>query len=256
MKVVVLAGGNASTIEGGTNNVPKPMATIGEKPILWHIMKNYSVYGCNEFIICGGYKVNMIKDYFADYYLYESDITIDLQTNQIEIHKKKTEDWKVTIKDTGVQSATGSRLAQIKKYISDDDFIVTYGDVLSNLDIQQFISEYKKQNVSGMAVVAKPSGRSHLLSIDSEMTVLGKQSANEMGNNIWTSAGTYIFNRKVFDYIQGDEDLEEVCLRRMERDRQIKAYKHHDFYMPIETYKQKMEAENLWQQQQAPWKVW
>ncbi len=256
MKLIILAGGKASTIEDGTAGVPKPMATIGEKPILWHIMKNYSAYGIKDFIICGGYKVNMIKDYFADYYLYQSDITVDLQTNQIEIHKKKTENWNVTIKDTGLHAFTGERLLLVKNYIDEDEFMVTYGDVLSNIDIQQFINEFHKQKVDGMAVVAKPTGRSHLLSIDSDMNLLGKQSENEMGNDIWASAGTFIFNRKVFDYIQNGDDLEDVCMQRMEQAKQVKAYKHRDFYMAIETFKQKMEAEKMWKESSAPWKVW
>lgn len=256
MKVIILAGGKASTIEDGTTGVPKPMATIGEKPILWHIMKNYSAYGITDFIICGGYKVNMIKDYFADFYLYQSDITVNLQTNQIEIHKKKTENWNVTIKDTGLHTSTGDRLSLVKNYIDEDEFLVTYGDVLTNIDVQQFINEYYKQNVEGMAVVAKPTGRSHLLSIDSNMDLLGKQSPNEMGNNIWTSAGTFIFNRKVFDYIQSGDDLEGICMERMEQARQVKAYKHHDFYMAIDTFKKKVEAETLWKENRAPWKVW
>lgn len=256
MKVVILAGGKASTIEDGTVGVPKPMATIGEKPILWHIMKNYSTYGINDFIICGGYKVNMIKDYFADYYLYQSDITVNLQTNEIQIHKKKTENWNVTIKDTGLHSATGDRLAAVKNYIDDDEFIVTYGDVLSNIDVQQLMSEYHKQKPDAMAVVAKPTGRSHLLSIDEDMNLLGKQSANEIGNNIWTSAGTFVFNRKVFDYLQPGDELEGACLQKMELDKKVRAYKHHDFYMAIETFKQKTEAEQLWKDAKAPWKVW
>jgi glucose-1-phosphate cytidylyltransferase len=256
MKVIILAGGKASTIEDGTQGIPKPMATIGEKPILWHIMKNYSAYGIEDFIICGGYKVNLIKDYFADYYLYQSDITIDLETNKIDIHKKKTENWNVTIKDTGLKTATGERLNQIRQYLDDEEFIVTYGDVLSDIDIHQLVKEYRKQGTNGMAVVAKPTGRNHLLSIDDDMNLLGRQSHNEFGNDIWTSAGTFVFNRKVFDYIEGNEDLEEVCLKRMEEAKQIRVYKHHGFYMPIETYKQKTQAEALWKESKAPWKVW
>ncbi len=256
MKVIILAGGKASTIEDGTMGIPKPMATIGEKPILWHIMKNYSAYGINDFIICGGYKVNMIKDYFADYYLYQSDVTVNLQTNEIEIHKKKTENWNVTIKDTGLHTATGERLSAVKNYIDEDEFLVTYGDVLSNVDIQQLINEYHKQNADGMAVVAKPTGRSHLLSIDSDMNLMGKQSQNEIGNNIWSSGGTFIFNRKVFDYIYEGDELEDACMQRMEQAGQVKAFKHHDFYMAIDTYKKKTEAERLWNEGRAPWKVW
>lgn len=254
MKVVIFAGGKASTIEDGTVGIPKPMATIGEKPILWHIMKNYSAYGINEFIICGGYKVNMIKDYFADYYLYQSDITIDLQSNKIDIHKMRTEDWKVTIKDTGLDTPTGERLEKIKDYLNDNEFIVTYGDVLSNVDIQKLIDTYHKNDAIGMAVVAKPTGRSHLLSIDEEQNLLGKQSVSD--NNAWTSAGTFIFNKRVFDYINETDDLEEDVLRKMELDKQVKVYKHDDYYMALETFKKKTEAENLWRAQKAPWKVW
>lgn len=256
MKAVIFAGGKASTIEDGIQGVPKPMALIGEKPILWHIMKNYSSYGIHDFIICGGYKVNMIKDYFADYYLYQSDVTIDLVSNQITIHKKRTENWTVTVKDTGLHTATGGRLAKVRECIGTEDFLVSYGDVLSNIDFRQMIDYYHAQNTIGMAAVTKPIGRSRLLSIDESQNLTGRQEVDGNENDMWTSAGIFLFHPKVFAFINGDEDLEEVCLKRLEAAKQIKVYKHKGYFTALETHKQKIQAQNLWDGGCAPWKVW
>ena len=203
MKVVILAGGQRSTIRNEQEGIPKPMAEIGGKPMLWHIMKSFSAYGLNEFIICGGYKVDMIKEYFMDYYIYQADITVDLLTNTIEIHKNRTEDWKVTVVDTGLYSATGQRVARIREYIEEDTFLVVSGDCLFDIDVNRMIDHHKEQGRIATMAVARPTGRNEALDIDA-VGLIRKIQQNEPVNEAWTNACLYVLDRKVFDVLQGD----------------------------------------------------
>lgn len=252
MKVVILAGGQRSTISNEQEGIPKPMAEIGGKPMLWHIMKSFSAYGLNEFIICGGYKVDMIKEYFMDYYIYQSDITVDLQTNTIQIHKNRTEDWKVTVVDTGLYSATGQRVAQIQEYIDEEDFVVSYGDCLSDIDVQKMIEYHKAQGKLATMAVARPTGRNEALEIDVAGQVR-KAQQNGAENRAWTNACLYVLNKKVFDFLQGNYNLEQLLTDNLAEKGQLISYKHYGFWTPVETYRDRVNMENMWNAGVAPW---
>lgn len=258
MKVVILAGGKPSTISNDQEGIPKPMALIGERPILWHIMKAFSEYGYNDFIICSGYKSELIKNYFADFYLYNSDITVDLQKNIIEVHKKVSEDWKVTIVDTGLYTATGERLNRVKNYIEEENFIVTYGDCLSNLNISKMLVEHVKKGKMATMAVASPTGRNELVSIDSNNNLLNnsKNSSGEKRFEAWTDANIYVFSKKIFNFILGDYSLEDQLFKYLIQEKQMNVYKHRGFWIPVETVRDRSDMENLWNAEMAPWKVW
>lgn len=258
MKVVILAGGQPSTISSDREGIPKPMAQIGEMPILWHIMKNYATYGYHDFIICGGYKVEMIKDYFADFYLYNSDITVDLQKNTIEIHKKVSEDWKVTIVNTGLYTATGERINKIKDYIDEDAFIVSYGDCLSDLDLNALVSEHTKSGKLATMAVARPTGRNELVTISDagDLVVEKTHADNNNRYGAWTDANVYVFNRNIFNHILGNYSLEDQLFKSLAQSEQMHVYKHEGFWIPVETVRDRCDMENLWNAGMAPWKIW
>ncbi|MBO5472335.1 MAG: NTP transferase domain-containing protein [Lachnospiraceae bacterium] len=252
MKVVILAGGNRSTISNEQEGIPKPMAEIGGKPMIWHIMKGFSGYGINEFIICGGYKVDMIKEYFMDYYIYQSDITVDLKNNTVQIHKNRTEDWKVTVVDTGLYSATGQRVAQIQEYIEDENFIVTYGDCLSNIDVNKLIAYHLKHGKAVTMAVARPTGRNEALEIDSNGHIVKKGTIG-MNSQAWTNACLFVFHKKVFNLLIGNYSLEQLLTDYLADKEQLITYKHDGFWAPVETYRDLVNMENLWNAGIAPW---
>lgn len=256
MKVVILAGGQQSAISDHHEGIPKPMVEIGEKPMLWHIMKQYSHYGFHDFIICGGYKVNMIKDYFTDYYIYQSDITVDLAENTVTIHKKVTEDWKVTVADTGLYASTGQRVSRIRRYIEDEDFIVTYGDCLSDIDITKMYDTYRSKQIMAMMAVARPAGRNKIIPIDGNGNIKSDSNSLSISENAWTNANTFILNRRVFDYLQGNYNLEDELVPKLSERNEIITYQHAGFWRAVETYRDKSEMEGLWNAGIAPWKVW
>lgn len=253
MKVVILAGGMQSTISSEKEGIPKPMVDVGGKPLLWHIMKHFSQYGLNEFIICGGYRVDMIKEYFMDYYIYASDITVDLQNNTIEINKKRTEDWKVTVVDTGLRAATGQRVRLIQKYIDGDEFIVTYGDCLSDINVSELIEEHKRSGKIATISMAKPTGRSQLLPIDEEGHIRYEQMDTLSSETAWVNADCFVFNKQIFDYLDGNNDLEMQLLVALSECQQVAAYKHRGFWNSIETKRDLVNVENLWNAGEAPW---
>ncbi len=252
MKVVILAGGTRSTISNEQEGIPKPMAEIGGKPLLWHIMKSFSAYGYHEFIICGGYRVNMIKEYFMDYYIYQSDITVDLQNNKIEIHKNLTEDWKVTVVDTGLYGATGQRVAQIKDYITEENFIVTYGDCLSDIEVSKLYDQHLRQGKMVTMALARPTGRNKSLEISADGCVVGSQHSGEE-NRAWTNACLLVMNKKVFSVLNGNYELEKVLISQLADKNQIATYKHKGFWAPVETYRDRVAMENMWNAGMAPW---
>lgn len=253
MKVAILAGGMQSTINNEQEGIPKPMVDIGGKPLLWHIMKYFSEYGLNEFIICGGYRVDMIKEYFMDYYIYASDITVDLQNNRIEVHKKRTEDWKVTVVDTGLFSSTGQRINRIQKYIEEDEFIVTYGDCLSDIDIQAMLETHKRNGKIATIVLAKPTGRNRLLPIDSKGE-LRYDNRGKIENDVaWVNADCFVFHKQVFNYLLGNYELEKQLFVKLSSQQQLSTYQHEGFWMPIETKRDLAYAERLWNAGTAPW---
>ncbi len=256
MKVVILAGGAKSTVADDVEGVPKPMAEIGEKPILWHIMKSFSGYGYRDFIICGGYKVNQIKEYFMDYYIYQSDITVDLRQNTVEIHKKKTEDWIVTVVDTGIDSTTEQRIEKIKDYIEDENFIVAYGDCLSDIDIHQFLQTHLKSGLAATVAVARPTGRNKILPISSNGNLEVNGSKNALVD-AWVNACLMVFNKVVFQYgLSERRELEENLLMKLAREHQVATYCHEGFWLPMETNRDRTMLEIMWREARAPWKNW
>lgn len=253
MKVVILAGGTQSTINSEREGIPKPMIDVGGKPLLWHIMKYFSEYGLNEFIICGGYRVEMIKEYFMDYYIYASDITVDLQNNRIEVHKKRTEDWKVTVVDTGLFSSTGQRIGLIQDYIGEDEFIVTYGDCLSDINIKEVLETHRRNRKTATIVLAKPTGRNRLLPIDGEGELRYDNYEGITNDAAWVNADCFVFNKQVFDFLYGNYDLEQKLFVRLSASHQLGTYRHKGFWMPIETKRDLTYVERLWNAGTAPW---
>lgn len=256
MQVVILAGGAKSTVTDEVEGIPKPMAEIGGKPILWHIMKYFSGYGFKDFIICGGYKVNQIKEYFLDYYIYQSDITVDLNLNTIEIHKKKTEDWYVTVVDTGVESTTEQRIDHIKDYINQDAFIVTYGDCLSNINLADLVDTHMKTGLEATVTVARPTGRNKILPINIDGK-LGVTDTEEDGRGAWVNACLMVFNKSIFKYNLNERyELEDNLLSKLTQTGQVVTYKHEGFWMPMETNRDRVALEKMWSESKALWKNW
>lgn len=252
MQAVILAGGFKSTIAGEQESIPKPMVELGEKPLLWHIMKSFSAYGVNEFIVCGGYKIETIKEYFMDFYIYESDITVDLQNNTVHIHKKKTEDWKVTVVDTGLNVSTGQRVKEIEKYIKGEQFIVTYGDCLSNINISELTKFHEMKGKLATVAMAKPSGRNELFAVADDGQLLWGEEG-EKNTNAWVNANCYVLNREVFRYLQTGYDIEKQLLKDLSKEEELSIYKHDGYWIAVETKRDLVGAELLWYQGEAPW---
>ncbi len=256
MKAIILAGGLPSTISDVKSGIPKPMAEIGGRPLIWHIMKLYAHYGFREFIVCGGYKVNIIKEYFKDFYIYQSDITVDLSNNEITIHNKRTEDWKVTVVDTGVEATTSERILQVKEFVKGEDFFVTYGDCLSDMDMAEMLKLHKVRNSFITMAVAKPTGRHSVLSIGEGDVLLGKSNANPSNQDTaWVNASCYIFSDKAMDALSGEE-LNEAFMEKMAEKEQVHIYRHEGFWRPVETMRDSVALEDMWEEAKAPWKVW
>ncbi len=253
LKVVILAGGAQSTLNDEREGIPKPMVDLGGKPLLWHIMKQFSQHGFNEFIVCGGYHVDMIKEYFQDFYIYESDITVDLATNTIEVHKNKTEDWKVTVVDTGLFSATGQRVGMIERFIENDIFLVTYGDCLSDIDFEELVKVHCRENKEATMAMVKPTGRSQLLPINEDGILRYNQQNVSENDTAWINADCYVFSKKVFRYLQGNYDLKQQPLIALSNKDELAVYRHYGYWSAIETKRDFVEAENLWNAGIAPW---
>ncbi len=257
MKVLILAGGLGTRLSEETRLVPKPMVEIGGKPILWHIMKTYSFYGFNEFIILTGYQSHVIKDYFVHYYQRYSDITVDMLQNSVEIHKMKTEPWKVTMLYTGENTMTGGRIKKAKDYVGDEPFLLTYGDGVSDVNIADVIKSHKTSNKLVTLTAVQPSGRFGALVIKDDNLVTSFMEKPK-GNESWINGGYFVCEPQVFDYIDdGDNTIfERAPLERLARDNQLNAYKHDGFWHPMDTLKDKTELTNMWQKDEAPWAVW
>jgi len=253
MKAVILAGGLGTRISEETHSIPKPMIEIGSKPILWHIMKLYSFYGINEFIICCGYKGYVIKEYFANYFLHNSDVTFDLDQNDIIVHHQRSEPWKVTLVDTGYSSMTGGRIKRIKDYI-DNDFCLTYGDGLSDVNIADLISFHKKEGKLATLTAVSPPGRFGALELSGNIVKNFKEKPQ--GDNMFINGGFFVLSKKIFDYIDGDETIWEAePLENIAKDNQLSAFIHNGFWQPMDTLRDKKLLENLWNNS-PPWKKW
>lgn len=258
MKVVILAGGQQSTLSNKGEGIPKPMVELGGRPLLWHIMKHFSQYGLKEFIVCGGYRVDMIKDYFMDFYIYESDITVDLEKNTVEIHKERTEDWKVTVVNTGLTATPGQRIHAVSRYLHsqdcmDSDFLVTYGDCLSDVDAAALAEAHRKNGRLVTLVMAKPQGRKQLLTIDENSLLDYEKMSPMVSKAAWVNADCFVMNEKALEYLQGECDLEEQIFRRLSGLGQVAAYRHEGYWTTVETLRDLVGAERLWENGNAPW---
>ncbi|MDP5275498.1 glucose-1-phosphate cytidylyltransferase [Chengkuizengella axinellae] len=257
MRVVILAGGFGTRISEESYLLPKPMIEIGERPMLWHIMKYYSHFGYNDFVICCGYKQYVIKSFFSDYFLHLSDVTFDFTTeNKMIFHNNKTEPWKVTLIDTGLHTMTGGRIKRIKDYIEDRTFMLTYGDGLSNVNIKETVEFHKSHGKKATITAIQPSGRFGMAHIDEYENVTSfNEKPKESGS--WINGGFMILNTKIMDYIEGDETiLEQKPLETLAKNGQLKAFRHQGFWQCMDTKRDKELLENLWRTKQAPWKVW
>ncbi len=254
MKAVILAGGLGTRISEQSHLKPKPMIEIGGMPILWHIMKLYSHAGITEFVICCGYKSYQIKEFFANYVLHRADVTVDLQANSTVVHNQNVEPWKVTLIDTGPLTNTGGRLKRVAKYLN-DTFCLTYGDGVSNVDIQKVIAFHKLQGVEATVTAVQPSGRFGSLEIDGErVTQFMEKPA---GDGRWVSGGFFVCEPSVITRISGDEQaLEGAPLEALARDKQLAVWKHRDFWASMDTMRDKQFLEDLWNTGKAPWKLW
>jgi len=257
MKVVILAGGYGTRISEETDVKPKPMIMIGGKPILWHIMKIYSAHGFNEFVILLGYKGYYIKEYFANYFLHQSDITIDMQTNEMQVHNNSSEPWKVTLVDTGLDTMTGGRIKRAQKYIGDDTFLLTYGDGVSDIDIAKSVEFHKNHNKSITMTAIQPEARFGNLDIDvnNEVNRFIEKPKNESG---WINGGFFVCEKEIFDYISEDEDciFEMEPLQKLAIDGEMVAFKHSGFWQPMDTLRDNQKLNQLWRDSNAPWKIW
>jgi len=255
MKAVILAGGLGTRISEETWKKPKPMIEIGGKPILWHIMKHYSVHDINEFVICCGYKGYLIKEYFANYFLHNSDVTFDIKNDKIEvIHKKSSESWIVTLVDTGENTMTGGRIKRINKLV-DETFCLTYGDGVSDIDISSSVKTHTKNQLHATMTVVQPKNRFGRVQIENEKIVEFKEKPD--GGNDWINGGFFVFEPAVFDYLENDETiLEREPLEKLSREKQLGMYKHKGFWQSMDTFREKQLLEELWSKEKAPWKTW
>ncbi len=255
MKAVILAGGYGTRISEETHLKPKPMIEIGGKPILWHIMKLYSSFGINDFVICCGYKGYMIKEYFANYFLHMSDVTFDMKNNSMEVHHKFVEPWTVTLVDTGLDTMTGGRLKKIKEYVEDDTFCCTYGDGLSDIDISELISFHKNQNTFATVTAVQPPGRFGILDIRNRK--VSNFIEKPTGDGSWINGGFFVLQPEIFDYISDEKTIwEKEPLEKLSKDNQLSAHKHEGFWQPLDTLRDKNLLEELWTNGKAPWKKW
>lgn len=257
MKVVILAGGLPSTLIEEDEKMPKPMVEIGGRPLLWHIMKQYAFYGYNDFIVCTGYKGEVIKEYFMNFYIYQSDITVDLQTNDIKIHRKQTEDWKVSIIDTGRDSSVMERIYMVREYIHDEAVFVLYGDCLSDIDIDQMVENHQKSNRIATFALAHPAGRNEILSLDVDGQYKGIKTY-ETKQEAWANACCMILEPVAFSYL--GENLEHftatTVMDCLVQKKPVQTYRHEGFWSPVETVRDKTWLNSLWTAGKAPWKVW
>lgn len=256
MKVVILAGGLGTRLSEETTLKPKPMVEIGGMPILWHIMKVYSAHGYNDFIICCGYKGYLIKEYFANYFLHKSDITIDLKNNSVKMHDSQAEPWTITLVDTGVDSMTGGRIKRIKPHVGNEPFLLTYGDGLSNVNIKASV-EFHKQNKKICTVTSvQPLGRFGALDIR-ENNMVHSFLEKPKGDGSWINGGFFVCQPEVFNYIEDDSTIfERTPMEKLASDGQLIAFKHEGFWKPMDTLRDKVELEENWADKKAPWKIW
>jgi glucose-1-phosphate cytidylyltransferase len=256
MKAVILAGGLGTRLSEETTVRPKPMVEIGGKPILWHILKQYSAYGINEFVICCGYKGYVIKEFFANYFLHTSDVTFDLQNNAMEVHQRFAEPWKVTLVDTGDSSMTGGRLKRVRRFVEGDEaFCFTYGDGVADIDIGASLAFHKEHGLLGTMTAVQPPGRFGAINFEGERVLAFREKPQ--GDGAWINGGYFVLSPKVIDYIDDDTTVwEKEPMERLANEGQLSAFRHSGFWHPMDTLRDKVLLEELWQTGKAPWKVW
>jgi glucose-1-phosphate cytidylyltransferase len=256
MKVVLLAGGLGTRLSEETVSRPKPMVEIGGSPILWHIMKIYASHGFNEFVICLGYKGYVIKEYFANYFLHQSDVTFDMKENKMEIHNSQAEPWKVTLVDTGFDTMTGGRVKRVQQYLNNEPFLLTYGDGVGSINIREVVDFHRQSNKFLTVTAVQPSGRFGALDITDNHTVSSFMEKPK-GDGAWINGGFFVCQPEVLDYISGDSTIfEKEPLENIASNGQMTAFKHSGFWKPMDTLRDKQELENLWASGEAPWKNW
>ncbi len=256
MKVVILAGGMGTRISEESDQKPKPMIDIGGKPILWHIMKHYSGFGFNEFIICLGYKGYLIKEYFANYFLHQSDVTFDLGTNTTTIHSSVSESWKVTLIDTGINTMTGGRVKRVQPYIGNNTFMLTYGDGVSDVDIKRLLTLHEASKADLTMTAIQPEGRFGSLEINAQ-NIITRFAEKPKGDGAWINGGFMVCEPKIFDYLDSDSTIfEREPLENLAKDGTITAYRHEGFWECMDTLRDKTHLELLWSQGKASWKTW
>lgn len=258
MKVVILAGGYGTRISEESRLKPKPMIEIVGYPILWHIMKCYSHYGFNDFIICAGYKQHVIKEYFANYYLHTSDVTFDfLHGNNMTIHDNVSEPWKVTIVNTGLDTLTGGRIKRVKEYVGNETFLMTYGDGVSDVDIAKTVQFHKKHGKKVTMTAVQPGGRFGTLDIQEKTNVIQQFAEKRKEDGGWINAGFMVIEPDVFNYIEGDQTtFEREPLEKLSAEGQVVAYQHNGFWQCMDTLKDKQQLDEMWHQNRAPWRIW
>jgi glucose-1-phosphate cytidylyltransferase len=256
MKAVILAGGFGTRISEETSIRPKPMIEIGGRPILWHIMKIYSYYGVNNFVVCCGYKGYVIKEYFANYFLHMSDVTFDIAGNSMEVHSHKAEPWKVTLVDTGDETMTGGRLRRVADYVRDEEcFCLTYGDGVGNINIAELIAFHKAKKLKATVTATTSPGRFGALSMSGDKVKLFNEKPK--GDGAMINGGFFVLSPSVIDYIKSDQTLwEREPLERLAKEGNLGAFRHHGFWQPMDTLRDMVHLEELWQSGQAPWKIW
>ena len=256
MKVVILAGGFGTRLSEETETIPKPMVKIGGKPIIWHIMKLYSHYGYNEFIILLGYKGYVIKEYFVNYFLHQSDVTIDLVTNEVNIHANKSEPWKVSLIDTGLNTMTGGRIKRIEKFIGNERFMLTYGDGVANIDLNKLNEFHLKHNKTITLTSVLPEGRYGSLDI-SAGNKIERFFEKPKGDNVWINGGFFICEPEIFNYLENDSTIfEREPMERLAKKGEVYGFKHEGFWKCMDTLRDKIQLNELWENNKAPWVVW
>ena len=256
MKAVILAGGLGTRLSEETQVKPKPMVKIGGKPIIWHILKIYSTYDINEFIICCGYKGYLIKEYFYNYFLQTNDFSIDIPSNKIEVHSKNSENWKITLIDTGETTLTGGRLKRISDFLKEDEtFCFTYGDGVADINIKELVSFHKREGRLATLTAVQPPGRFGQICYQRGKVLAFEEKPK--GDNNWINGGFFVLNKQVIDLIEGDQSIwENEPLKNLAKSGQLSAFHHNGFWQPMDTLKDKMLLEELWKEGKAPWKVW
>ncbi len=256
MKVVILAGGFGTRISEESHLKPKPMVEIGEKPILWHIMKYYSAYGFHDFIICCGYKQHVIKEWFADYYLHNSDVTFDLASNKMEVHNNYSEPWRVTLVDTGLNTMTGGRIRRIEPYVKGETFMMTYGDGVCNVDLDALVKFHRSHGKTATITTVNIGQVKGVLDIDQDNNITSFREKDDSDGSL-INGGFMVLNPEIFQYLDGDETVfEREPMQRLAAEGQLKSFYHDGFWQCMDTQREMKKLEELWQSGNAPWKIW